>query len=80
MLYTYPYWWSAVGGAQEPAFAEYPLWMADYTPPLNVPKPWMKAAIWQKGGGKTLKLPGGVPVDEDEISDEDTLSALMVKP
>ncbi len=77
LLYSYPWWLRAAGVAGDIAFANFDLWMADYSPPLDVPAPWSKASMWQVGGGKSLRLPGGAPVDEDAIPDEDTLDALL---
>ena len=86
MVYTYPDWWLRVGGAGEPAFAEYPCWPASYpTPPARWPtagekplilRPWSDWLGWQFcGGGMTL--PNGVRADFDVLNlDEAGLAAL----
>ncbi len=79
MVYVYPDFAIHLQVANEPAFAEYPLWMADYTPPFDPVAPWKSAVMFQTSGGTALKLPGGVPVDEDIIADEDTLAALLFR-
>ena len=30
-----------------PYYAKYPLWLADYTPPANIPAPWTTWDVWQ---------------------------------
>jgi hypothetical protein len=40
-----------------------PLWLADWTPPADLPKPWKRWTIWQH----VVKpaVPGGPPIDHD---------------
>lgn len=52
----------------DPQLAERPLWIASYTNPPTVPKPWTDWVLCQTSGG-TEKLPNGVPVDTDEAKD-----------
>ena len=76
-LYSYPNFLQSIGIAQEPGYADYPLWMADYKryqhgPPPDgaspvVPPPWTSWTMWQHSGG-TMKLPNGVPCDFDVVS------------
>jgi lysozyme len=84
LVYTYPDFWMHVGGSSEPAFAQYPLWMASYPHATQWPtdgnrplivRPWTDWAAWQWTGG-AAKLPNGVAADFDVIRDEDTLHAL----
>jgi GH25 family lysozyme M1 (1,4-beta-N-acetylmuramidase) len=88
MLYTYPDFWAHVGGASEPAFAAYPLWMASYPHgsawPIDgdkpaIPKPWADWACWQFTGGG-MHLPNATPVDFDVMQSAETLQALTVSP
>lgn len=69
LVYTYPYFWShvsAAGGLEQ--YAEYPLWLADYSHmPPHVPAPWVGATLQQTSGGGG-KLPSGAPVDENVFS------------
>lgn len=44
--------------------ADYPLWLADWTPPMNVPAPWTWARFWQKG-----KRPVAGVVDECDYNE-----------
>lgn len=54
-IYTCIGWWSKAIG-DDPRFARYPLWAADYTPPLDIPKPWTDVVMWQKTS--RAKVPG----------------------
>jgi GH25 family lysozyme M1 (1,4-beta-N-acetylmuramidase) len=85
---AFPDYWAGIGGASEPAFARYPLWVVNYperykgkTPPDGVsptiPAPWKTWALWQHCGGG-MHLPGGAPVDSDVFNgDEAAFSALL---
>lgn len=83
VLYTYPDFWSHLGGAAEPAFARYPLCMASYPHPARWPLeaepaphvgPWERATFWQFTGGG-MRLPGGAPVDYEVFcGDEQALA------
>ena len=45
-LYTMLGWWgSHIGG--DVRFGRFPLWAADWTPPLNIPPPWTDVMVWQ---------------------------------
>lgn len=53
--------WAVYGGAHYlhqlnlPAeFANKPLWLADYSPPANLPRPWKGYTIWQTHGSQFL--------------------------
>jgi lysozyme len=69
----FPDYWAGIDGADEAAFARYPLWVVDYPAPwqhrvptddhmLVVPKPWTAWTFWQHCGGG-IRLANGVPVD-----------------
>src|SRR5271165_1546019 len=62
IVYTYPYWASAVKFSQD--FAQYPLWIASYVPTPVIPHPFTDWVMWQNTGGGG-KLPNGAPVDTD---------------
>jgi lysozyme len=80
LVYTYPWFWQHVraAGALD-RYAEYPLWLADYsrdTAP-HVPAPWTTATLRQTSGGGG-KLPSGAPVDENVFGgDEDDWAAFL---
>ena len=55
IIYTYPYYWESLGSPAQ--FAQYPLWLANYTGatsncPTALP-PWTGWAIWQWAGDAT---------------------------
>lgn len=70
VIYTYPYWWHAIGS---PAWAaHYPLWIASYPTEVGwpkegdqpvIPKPWSSYTFWQFDGNGGLRLPNGVDCD-----------------
>jgi lysozyme len=66
VVYTYPYWASAVKFSQD--FAQYQLWIASYVPTPVIPHPWTDWVMWQNTGGGG-KLPNGAPVDTDLCRD-----------
>ena len=76
VVYTYP-WWAKNAGLH--GLDAYPLWLAVYggSSYRTVP-PWKNAAILQTGAG-TYRLPNGIECDEDEIVDEATFQALLVR-
>ena len=61
------------------------LWVARYSDdfrPPRIPKPWMKAAIWQHSDGKfgpIKHVPGFGPVDVNALHPDVPLSALRIK-
>jgi GH25 family lysozyme M1 (1,4-beta-N-acetylmuramidase) len=82
LLYTYPYFAQSSKLSQE--YADYPLWIADYSGKGRVPAPserpriigpWgTKWTIWQHDGDGGLKLPNGVDADFNVFNgDEDDL-------
>lgn len=91
-LYTYPVWAAAAGLHDDPRFAPYPLWLADYpdaykrvAPPDGAaPRafpPWAGWSVWQhSGGGLLLPLATGasVPVDGNVIADEASLGRILL--
>ncbi len=91
ILYTYPSFWSAVGGANEPRFARYVPWIAAYPAPCTwpaaggaapIPRPWAQgtSGLWQFTGG-AMQMPGGVPGDFDVWAGTDAeFSALLAPP
>ena len=66
LVYTYPYWASAVKFDEQ--FAQYPLWIASYVATPVIPHPWTDWVLWQTTGGGG-KLPNGAPVDTDVAKD-----------
>lgn len=83
-VYTYPIWWQTIGGASEPAFARYPLWMASYPHPNRWPvdgelpsvqAPWQAARFWQTSGG-TMRVAGMVVDTDVFLGSIDDLHAL----
>lgn len=54
-IYTCIGWWAQAIG-NDPRFARFPLWAADYTPPLDIPKPWTDVVMWQTSS--RAKVPG----------------------
>lgn len=87
VVYTYPNFWQSLGDAgRNPAFARYPLWIANYTyprewqPPSHaqpiVPAPWTDWAIWQfSADGSPIAVPGipACPLDRNVCRDLGTL-------
>jgi lysozyme len=85
ILYTYPHFWQSLGEAgKDPAFARYPLWIANYThgnawmPPDTakpiVPAPWSDWTIWQfSADGSPVRVPGvpACPLDRNVIREAD---------
>lgn len=76
LVYTYRYFWDHVLSATDDhgsAYADYPLWMADYnhyagkTPPDGaapyVPRPWPTWTLWQHDGNGGLRMPNGRDAD-----------------
>lgn len=92
MIYTYPDFWHSLGEAgRDPAFAKYPLWIANYThlaewlPPQDarpiVPAPWTDWSVWQfSADGSRISIPGigACPIDRNAIKDEDTFRRLKM--
>ncbi len=61
MIYTSQGMWKA-HGSPDPEWTRYPLWLADYTPPANVPAPWSRYTFWQYTSGaqgSDYGAPGG---------------------
>ncbi len=85
ILYTYPDFWGSLGPAgKDPAFARYPLWIANYTAPKDwlptgkpiVPAPWTDWTIWQfSADGSSVRIPGvpACPLDRNVVRDLDAL-------
>jgi lysozyme len=85
IIYTYPHWWQSLGEhGKDPAFAKYPLWIANYThgkdwmPPDTakpiVPAPWQDWTIWQfSADGSPVRIPGvpACPLDRNVIREAD---------
>jgi GH25 family lysozyme M1 (1,4-beta-N-acetylmuramidase) len=67
LLYTYPYWASAINFDQQ--FTQYPLWIASYQASPAIPHPWTDWVMWQNSGGSQHLPNGGVPVDTDVAKD-----------
>lgn len=78
VVYTYPYFAQAL--QLDPAFAQYPLWIASYEPSPAVPHPWTDWVLWQYGSGGNYKLPNGVPVDVDYAKDLSLWNTLPTPP
>lgn len=89
ILYTYPWWWSALSKSDVSWAGRYPLWMAAYNHPgpgmpadgkrPPVPAPWTEWAAWQYSAeGSKERVPGipACPVDRDCIRDESTFELL----
>jgi lysozyme len=56
IIYTGYYYWQD-HGANDPAWGEYPLWIATYDPKPMIPAPWKDWLFWQftnRGPGKVL--------------------------
>ena len=67
IIYSYPSFLEALNLPQ--SFADdYKLWIASYTTTPVIPKPFTEWTAWQTSGG-TVKLPNGIPVDEDVMKD-----------
>lgn len=49
-----------VDGRHMPAFAEYPLWLAEYGPEPKVPVPWKKCVLWQFTDGNVGPQPHAI--------------------
>lgn len=76
LVYTYPYWWRALGSPAR--WAIYKLWLASYTPTPVVLAPWTDCVLWQNtGGGGKLGM-NGAPVDTDLISESDLAGLLRI--
>ena len=70
ILYTYFFYAQACN--LPPQFATYKLWDANFEHPPKIPKPWTDWVLQQDGGGTTgvvLRLPNGIPVDDDLAKD-----------
>lgn len=70
VLYTYFFYAQACNLPSQ--FANYKLWDANFEHPPKIPKPWTDWVLQQDGGGTTgvvLKLPNGIPVDDDLAKD-----------
>lgn len=78
VIYTYPYFAQAL--KLDPAFAQYPLWIASYEPSPAIPHPWVDWVLWQYGSGGNYKLPNGVPVDVDYAKDLSLWSSMPTPP
>lgn len=66
LVYTYPYWATAVNFPAQ--IAQFQLWAASYEATPRIPAPWTDWVLWQNSGG-TQHLPNGVPVDTDLAKD-----------
>lgn len=67
IIYTYPYWSSAV--KFDPQFAQYPLWIASYQASPAIPHPWTNWVLWQNTGGGGHLPVSGAAVDTDLAKD-----------
>lgn len=90
IVYTYPHFWQSLGEhGRDPAFASYPLWIANYTHPKDwmppasarpiVPAPWTDWTIWQfSADGSPVRVPGvpACPLDRNVVRDEAVLFTL----
>lgn len=48
-IYTCVGWWMGKDGpGKDERFARYPLWVADYTPPIDIPLPWTDWIMHQR--------------------------------
>lgn len=76
IIYTYPYWWKAIGN---PEWASrYPLWIASYEKTPVIPAPWTDWLFWQYDGTGGEKLETGADADFDYFNgDADDLSRLI---
>lgn len=63
----------------DPALARSPLWLADWTPPADVPAPWHEWSFWQTGVAHVAGVAGPVDVDQFEGDTRD-LQAFIRKP
>lgn len=92
IVYTYPNFWASLGEAgKNPAFAKYPLWIANYTHPNEwlppdgakpiVPAPWTDWTLWQfSADGSGIRIPGipACPLDRNTVRGGATLGALRL--
>lgn len=79
VLYTYYFYAKTLNLPVE--FAKYPLWIANFSFPPLIPKPWTNYAMQQTGGGLTgvaMKLPNGIPVDTDLANDLSLWNARVI--
>jgi lysozyme len=80
VLYTYPYFWTALQAREDTYFQDFPLCMASYPHPPKWPNegesppalvlPWKTWAFWQFTGGQ-MKLPNGVDSDFDVFNGDE---------
>ncbi|HEY2515691.1 MAG TPA: glycoside hydrolase family 25 protein [Polyangiaceae bacterium] len=84
----FPIYWQQIGGASEPRFGRYPLWVVNYpeqykgaippdgaSPPI--PGPWSAWTLWQHSGGGQ-RLPSGAAVDGNVFcGDEEAFAGLL---
>jgi GH25 family lysozyme M1 (1,4-beta-N-acetylmuramidase) len=78
LLYTYPAFWSALGGTK--TFRLYPLWIANYeVSEPQLPAGWGRYAVWQYTASGTVD---GIPgrVDMDRLADGLTLRDITYRP
>lgn len=78
VLYTYPAFWSALGGTT--AFRLYPLWIANYeVSEPQLPNGWRRYAIWQyTSSGSVDGIPGRA--DLNRLADRLTLTDITYRP
>lgn len=78
LLYTYPAFWSALGGTS--AFRSYPLWIANYgVSEPALPGGWRRYALWQySGSGRLPGVPGRV--DLDRLDERLSLADVSYRP
>lgn len=79
-LYSYPDFLKQIAVGAEPGYADYPLWMADYSkyqhaPPPDgaspvIPAPWTDWALWQHSGN-TLTLPNSKTICDYDVMNGD---------
>ena len=68
LIYTYPYFMQALRGrgalgGDVSWLAEYPLWIASYSPKPVLPAPWSDWSMWQYDGNGGQRMPNGGDVD-----------------
>jgi GH25 family lysozyme M1 (1,4-beta-N-acetylmuramidase) len=76
-IYTYPnFAQEAEFAAFSPSLADYPLWLASYETPPEIPAPWSSYVCIQYSGGGG-KLPTGIPVDQDQVVSLSVFDSLL---
>lgn len=70
IIYTYYFYGKTLN--LPPQFADYKLWIANFSFPPAIPHPWTDWVMQQTGGGNTgvaMRLSNGIPVDTDLAKD-----------